>query len=380
MASESKRLVTLDNHPATAIIFPLSESGIVTGKIDINGTASDDNFDKYEIYVARGVLSTDDIGWGNPIHTGTSEIKQGVLYSWNTNPLEDGEYSIKLIAYDKTTQEQSIRGVGGTPPPSNFVVKVKVDNTKPIAEILSPQQNDQVGDIVTLIGTAMDENFSEYLIEFVVALGLNNAVSSSIDDYRGKEARGQGGKGAREQLPSSPLALLPPPDDWIKVSRTPFSREIENDTLIKWPAEGRTGPFTFRLTVKDKANLMSYAFVTVDIRPAIKDNIGGETKSRDGNARIYVPPNSLSDKQVITINPVPEADVQNTVPTDIGYFGIAYDFEPDNLKFKSKPAKPALITISYFFVGLTPIRKVLVKPTRNCEVGRTYLLRHEFCN
>ena len=292
------QLITLDNQPTTAIILPLSENSIVTGKVNINGTANDSNFHKYEIYIARGALSVDDAGWREPIYTGISPVKEDVLYSWDTTYLEDGEYSIKLIAYDKTTQE-----------PSNFVVKVKIDNTKPTAKILSPSDNHQVGDVVTLTGTAVDENFREYIIEF----------------KRGNN---------------------PKDNNWMEAPNMPVFNTKNNAALTRWLSEDETGIYTFRLTVKDKVNNTNDDSVTVDVRPAISDKIGGGTESKDGNAQIYVPPNSLPVPKVITINPMVD-NIQNIVPGDIRYLGVAYDFEPANLKFRISPAKPALITISY---------------------------------
>ena len=196
------------------------------------------------------------------------------------------------------------------------MAKVKVDNTDPTAVILSPRENYQVGDTVTVIGTAIDENFKEYIIEYGEGTQPNKWQEASDDARR--------------------------------------ETDVTNGKLFDWLTKNKLGIFTLRLTVKDKVNHSSYAFVTVDVRPEITEKNGGEAEAADGNARIYIPPNSLSDKKVITINPVPESDIQNTVSTDIRYSGIAYDFEPAALKFLSKPAKPALITISYSD-ALTPL-------------------------
>ena len=320
------QLITLDNQPAEAEILSFSfkslslgkvdlpsskDDIVVTGTVDINGTASDENFDKYEIYIARGGLSANDDSWGSPIHTDTSPVKQGVLYRWDTTSNKDGEYSIKLIAYDKTKQE-----------PSKSVVKVKVDNTNPTAEMLSPRDNDQVGNVVTLEGTATDANFKEYIIEY--------------------------GEGAH-------------PTIWTEASEDARrTTSVTEGKLVDWLPGDKTGIFTLRLTVKDKVNHTSHAEVTVDVLPAINDKTGGETESADGNVRIYVPPNSLLVPKVITINPIVD-NIQNTVPADIIYLGVAYDFEPDHLQFKRKPAKPALITISYANAPIQPHPNKTVK-------------------
>ena len=114
---------------------------------------------------------------------------------------------------------------------------------------------------------------------------------------------------------------------------------------MKWPTTNLVGHFALRLTVTDLVGHTRQAQVTINVRPDINSKNGGGTESADGNARIYIPPNSLAVPQIITINPEPE--IQDTIPPDLTYIGVAYDFGPEGLQFNSKPAKPALITISY---------------------------------
>jgi hypothetical protein len=102
--------LTIDNTKPTAEI---TVPDYVRGTVPIAVNASDQNFDRAELYVSGELVET----WTMP---------GAQTYSWNTTELTDGAYLVKLIVYDKAgnmaTNETS----------------VMIDNTMPIAEIRAP--------------------------------------------------------------------------------------------------------------------------------------------------------------------------------------------------------------------------------------------------
>ncbi|NQS89922.1 hypothetical protein HQ584_09050, partial [Patescibacteria group bacterium] len=74
--------------------------------------------------------------------------------SWNTTLVSDGTCTLKAVAYD--TQGLSAASS----------ITVVVDNTDPEAEITSPASGDTIWGTVDITGTAQDENFAQYTIEY----------------------------------------------------------------------------------------------------------------------------------------------------------------------------------------------------------------------
>ncbi len=128
---------------------------------------------------------------------------------------------------------------------------------------------------------------------------------------------------------------------WTNVAATAFRAPVESGELFWWLPLGRIGIFAFRLTAIDQANHESKSIVTVNVLAPMKRKDGGLSSSSDGEASLYVPPNSLPQDTIITINPVPEDRIQPH-PNNLG---IAYDLAPADRQFNK--IKPATLTISY---------------------------------
>ena len=284
-------VLILDNQPPEAKLNVPTINGIVTGTVDIIGTASDLNLKEYKLLIAPGE-QVDEADW-RLISSGVESKTNSALAQWDTAGLE-GTYSVKLIATDLSDQ--------GTAEDTQIVV---IDNTDPVALITSPQDNYQVGGIIQVSGTAIDANFKEYIVEF--------------------------GKGTAPQI-------------WTKATTMEYHAPVEAGELMQWFAEDRTGTFTLRLTVTDQVAHTSTATVTIDIISPITESEGGDRESSDGVVALYLPPRALRDDTLVSVNPTPETDDTNA-PSGTVIVGRAYELGPKDAKISR--SKPATLSISY---------------------------------
>lgn len=286
------RTITLDNTVAEAFITSPEKEQIVRDTVEIIGTANDDNFSDYQVFWGEGDTPST---WKEITNLKTAPVVNDVLASWDTTEL-DGIYTLRLLAHDKSQHE------------APYSVPIIVDNTDPTAEILSPRDKAQVGGIVTLTGTATDANFKEYIVEY--------------------------GEGSQ-------------PTIWIEASEDARrAKDVTEGKLFDWLSGDETGLFTLRLTAKDAVEHQSQVFVTVEVLPPIKSQEGGEHTSSDGLAMLYLSPRTLPKDTVITINPIPKAEIEaEPAAPNITLLGCAYDFGPKNVKIIK--GKPATLSIRY---------------------------------
>ena len=222
------------------------------------------------------------------------------LGQWNTRQVKDGSYHIQLTATDQTGQ------------PSQSTRLVTVDNTPPQAEITLPRSNDQVGNlIIQLFGTATDTNFKSYSVEF--------------------------GKGTT-------------PATWMLISTR--KTEVETDKLLEWPPGKRTEVYSLRLTVEDQVGHQSQAQVTVLIKSPTGKSRGGDVGSADGGVSLYLPPNSLQQDTIVTVNRIPSSAITWPLGSSWHPLDLVYQLEADPLQLNR--IKPATLTISYGGASLTP--------------------------
>ncbi len=291
--STVQRVVILDNQPPEAELRVPTANGVVTGIIEIIGTASDANIEEYKVFISPGEQPEAN-DW-QLIGSGTRSKIDSVLAEWDTASLE-GAYSIKLIVSDRGDQE-----------PAEDIQTVIIDNTVPVAIIASPRDNNQVGGVIQLIGTATDANFKEYVVEF--------------------------GEGNSPQI-------------WTKATTVEYRAPVEGGELTQWFPGERKGVFTLRLTVTDQVDHASAAAVTVNILSLVAKTDGGTRTSADGRATLYLPPRALSGDTLISINPAAE-----TIPSDT-ILGQAYEIGPKTAKLSSN--KPATLSISYDELSVIP--------------------------
>ncbi|RLF56784.1 MAG: hypothetical protein DRN25_07485, partial [Thermoplasmata archaeon] len=114
----------------TGIVASLDKDisgAIVSGVIDIRGSAFGPEFSTYHLYYGKGVYPAT---W-HEFYSSSSQVVNGVLASWNTTSVDDGLYTIKLEVIDNHSKVytdmiiltvnnvQNVWYVGGSGP-SNF--------------------------------------------------------------------------------------------------------------------------------------------------------------------------------------------------------------------------------------------------------------------
>ena len=235
-------------------------------------------------------------------------MKDNQLAKWDTSSLPDGAYELKLVATDQSGQ-----------PPAELIRTVTVDNTPPRAEISKPINHEQISPILTLFGTATDSNFKSYWIDF-----------------------GEGDA----------------PTNWLKATPRPITSPVENGEVLQWLAGKRRGVYSFRLTVEDQVNQRRETTVQVSITSLTEKSKGGDLLSADGRVNLYLPPNSLKQNTIVTINRVPSSTIEWPLGSIWKPLNLLYllDSDPINLT----KIKPATLIISYSGASLTPDYKPII--------------------
>ena len=283
--------VTVDNELPRVRIDEPDNDELLSGGTEISGIAADANLKLYRIEV-RATDERED--WQTIIQsdaTGSDEVTA----QW-TPPEVEGKYEIRLMAEDSSGN-----------PPAEARVTVIVDRIPPQAEILSPIENQQLSQQIEIRGTAHDRNFGEYVIE-----------------YSSEES----------------------PDIWLPISKpSAFLNPVTRSTLAIWTTSELTGPFRLRLRVGDRAGHRTQDEVLVYLSSSLGQSSGGVVQSQDRRAKIVFPPNSLPDRTVVTINPVPDTRSEGLDGIDEGRgtptLSLIYEFAPTDLRLHD--LKPATI-------------------------------------
>lgn len=81
----------------------------VRGSVNIQGTASMDNFSRYELSYAAEPDAANWVSLGGAVQPVTA----GLLGVWNTRPLPDGQYALRLQVFDTagTVAETTVRNI-----------------------------------------------------------------------------------------------------------------------------------------------------------------------------------------------------------------------------------------------------------------------------
>lgn len=142
-----------------AMIEAPSDIEVVSGTVDITGTADGDDFVLYTLDYGPG---------GNPsswteIAASTVPVTDGLLGSWNTEHLE-GLYTIRLQVGDYNIATACV-----------FVVDSAV------ARIISPAGNDTISGFVSVVGTSLCSDFSYSVVEYKPSSKLYDSIWHLID-------------------------------------------------------------------------------------------------------------------------------------------------------------------------------------------------------
>lgn len=120
--TEAKVKIRVDNTPPEASIISPKDGDYIKAPIDIKGTASDPNIDKYTLELSEGNCQNA-FKW-SPLKIAAASINNGIFTSWQPLP-SDGNYCIRLSAIDKLGNSSEAK------------INVKVDAHPPAAPVLS---------------------------------------------------------------------------------------------------------------------------------------------------------------------------------------------------------------------------------------------------
>lgn len=112
-----------DAHITTPDLF-----AVVSGKVNITGTAAGKNFGYYRIQVGQGLNPR---AWEQVGPDGNKPVTEGLLASWDTTSL-DGLYAVRLLVVSRDQQVEMA------------TIQVTVDNTPPMVKIVEPSSSEKL--------------------------------------------------------------------------------------------------------------------------------------------------------------------------------------------------------------------------------------------
>ena len=386
--SERSVPVFIDNLEPRAEITGPGNGQVLSGTVEIVGTADDVHFQNYQLEV-RSTSHTGD--WAPILVFPSTQPKRAeVLASWITPPTEE-DYDIRLTVSDRSGKSSAVS------------VRVTVDNQLPRVKINSPVNNKLVSGAIEISGVATDANLDMYRID-VRAMGSDgdwqeisqsNASSEVTAQWIPPEVEGEyeirlmaedesGNSAAArvtvvvDRIPPQAEILSPvenqqlpqqveirgtahdrnfgeyiieygseeAPDIWLPISKpSAFLNPVTRNILGIWTASGLAGQFTLRLRVEDRAGHQTQDEVKVFLSRSLEQRSGGVVQSQDGQARIIFPFNSLLDRTVVTINPIFDTRSERPDGMDEGrttpVWSLDYEFAPTDLRLHD--LKPATI-------------------------------------
>jgi hypothetical protein len=132
IVGETRKQIVVDKTNPEVSIKSAVEGSYVSGEVEIEVEATDVNLSKVELYVNDEKIVEKEEG----------VFKQVI----DTTKYTDGEYTIKVVAYDKAWNRKE------------KYLKVKFDNAFPAVVITSPESNSYVCGEITIQATASDGN------------------------------------------------------------------------------------------------------------------------------------------------------------------------------------------------------------------------------
>ncbi len=246
--------VTIDGGPPTITIFEPAEDAIVTGVVTLRGTVIDEGLSIASFSVAYRTAS----GVWSELDALGDATPPGTLAVWDT-PEIDGPVVLRIIADDL---------VGGS---AETVLTVHVDNIMPVATVSAPTAGSQVAGVVEVVGTAVDEHFGSYSVEW-----SPGAVGSAAE--------------------------------WLPIV-TNVTAAVEEGRLATWDSGDTSGPVRLRLTVEDGAGHATVSETAVIVAGVLRSELHASLSTTDETVRLRLPPNTLPGPTSVTLNDAPPVSV-----------------------------------------------------------------------
>ncbi len=140
----------VDSSAPTASISSPASNAVIFGTMNIAGTATDSYFKNYSLQYGLGSSPT---SW-TTIKTSTTAVSNGTLGSLDVSTLKDGTYTIKLTVTDTVGNVSTVT--------RSFIRQHAASDIK----ITSPIGNINTKAPINVLGTATDDNFSSYTLDY----------------------------------------------------------------------------------------------------------------------------------------------------------------------------------------------------------------------
>lgn len=210
----------------------------VKGEIKIHGSASGWDFSNYTLEVLQGATLV------TTVETSTVSVESGLLGSWDSNG-NNGQYTLRLKVFSAILSSDEAE------------VNIFADNTTPEAGISLPADGATVEGRVTIVGTAEDQYFDKYDLEY--GEGASPLSFEKIENHPGQES---------------------------------YYVSVEASALGTWETAGLNGIYTLRLTAYDKAGTSSTASISLNIYNALPPT--KEVEAQTGMVQTYALPNPFN--------------------------------------------------------------------------------------
>ncbi|MAE20746.1 hypothetical protein CMK12_17765 [Candidatus Poribacteria bacterium] len=284
---------------------------IVSGELYIKGRIKDDDFGAFQVFLSDDIQTDAPIfedydneveGLYQLIYEASARPRTATLAKLDTNSLDNGDYQIWLTAQDQLQHSSFDK------------IIFRVDNTPPAVKILTPKSSERVLKKVNISALASDIHLHSYRLDYTTDLATNewDQIYVKSDLYK-RDAE----------------VLLPKPE--MRVG------EIQQE----WEVPVKEGQVFIRLTATDIAGNTSSQTIQVEVPAAVRTRKGGIISPEDQQAELYFPPNTLAQDEIVTVNALPEVEVEPPVRR----VSQIYDFAPTTLRLNA--IKPATLTISY---------------------------------
>jgi len=284
--------------PEVALSSP-TEGQIVSGRgpaILVKGTVNDGDLDEFRVEFSP----ITDPPVFQLINQAEVEVERDrALGLWNAQDLPETQYLIRLLARDELGHQKTDQ------------IRVTLDNTLPTVKIQSPKDKARVLKTFTISALLEDHHLDSYRLDY------SATNDSTTNDW--------------EQIYME-TGLYPPKDE-----TKPGMVNINED----WAVLVKEGWIWLRLMGTDKAGNTNTQTIQVEVPTAVVTRKGGTIFPQDQQAELYFPPNTLAEDTIVTVNALPEVEVEPPVRR----VSQIYDFAPTTLRLNS--IKPATLTISY---------------------------------
>jgi hypothetical protein len=111
---------------ARSVVAYPTDGAVVGGVVDVTGTATHPNLERYELFYATGPQPTGDTQWIAIAIVEGTQVDNSVLGTWNTTVIPDGQYTMALAVWGANDPAAQ--------PLLFFVRNLTVNNAVPVEE------------------------------------------------------------------------------------------------------------------------------------------------------------------------------------------------------------------------------------------------------